>query len=121
MARSGDFTFSGHMHDSGALGIDYLLTIVAMTPSGIAYTVQRSGHTAGTFTPGSRDDDWTISGFKDGIRDNWALEACQAKLSWTLHANDTLTPQIGVALEEALKEAPKQLGQAAVKAVIALL
>ena len=105
---------------SGALGIDYLLTVVAITPSGIAYSVQRSGHTAGTFTSGSRDDDWTVSGFKDGIRDNWA-EASQATLSWTLHANDTLTHQIEAALEEALQEALKALGKAAVQALIALV
>jgi len=120
MTRGGQFTFSGHMHNSGALGIDFLLTLVAMTPSGIAYTVQHPGHTAGSLTSGSRDDDWTISGFNEGIRDNWA-EASQAKLTWTMHANDTLTPQLGKALEEALKEALKDLGKAAVKALIALL
>ncbi len=120
MARSGNFTFSGHMHDSGALGIDYLLTVVAMTPSGLAYTVQHSGHTAGTFTPGSSNDDWTRPGFKEEIRDNWA-EASQARLCWTMHANDTLTPQIGAALEEAVQVALKALGTAAVTAVIALL
>ncbi len=120
MSRGGQFTFSGHLHDSGALGIDFLLTLVAMTPSGIAYTVQRQGHTAGTFTPGSRDDDWTIPGFNEGIRSNWA-EASQSRLTWTLHANDTLTPQLGKALEEALQEALKAAGKAAVQALISLL
>lgn len=119
ITRGGQFTFSGHMHDSGALGIDFLLTLVAMTPSGIAYTVQHTGHTAGTFTSGSSDD-WTISGFNEGIRDNWA-EASQARLTWTMHANDTLTPQLGKALEEALQEAIKAVGKAAVTALIALL
>jgi hypothetical protein len=120
MTRGGQFTFTGHMHDSGALGIDFLLTLIAMTPSGIAYSVQRSGHTAGTLTPGSRDDDWTIPGFNELIRDNWK-EASQARLSWTMHANDTLTPQLGKALEDALQEALKALGKAAVTALIALL
>ena len=120
MSRSGEFTFSGHMHNSGALGIDFLLTFVAMTPSGIAYTVQHSGHTAGTLTSGSRDHDWTISDFNERIRDNW-VQASQARLTWTMHANDTLTPQIGKALEDALQEALKAVGKAAVTAVIALL
>jgi hypothetical protein len=119
MARGGETTFTGHLHDSGALGIDYLLTVIALTPSGTAYTVQRQGHTAGTLTPGSRDDDWTQTGVNDKIRDNWR-EASKAKMSWTLHANDTLTPQLGKALEDALQDALKQAGQAAVKAVIAL-
>jgi hypothetical protein len=124
MSRRGDFTFSGHMHNSGALGIDYLLTMVALTPSGIAYTVQHKGHTAGTFTTGSRDDDWTLPnpgpGFNQRIHDEWA-EASQAKLSWRLHANDTLTGQIAEALEEALKEAIKAAGLAAIKAAVGLL
>ncbi|HEX6034600.1 MAG TPA: hypothetical protein VFY83_09215 [Anaerolineales bacterium] len=120
MSQTGHFTFTGHMHNSGALGIDFLLTFVVMTPSGIAYTMQRSGHTAGTFTSGSRDDDWIISDFNAGIRDNWD-QASQARLTWTMHANDTLTPQIGKVLEETLQEALKAAGQAAVKAVISLL
>jgi len=121
MSRGGDFTFSSHMHNSGGLGIDYLLTLVALTPSGIAYTVQHSGHTAGTLTPGSPDDDVpTTPGFNDRIRDNWD-EASRASLTWTLHANDTLTPQIGAALEEALQDALKAAAQAATTAVIALL
>jgi hypothetical protein len=119
LARSGATTFTGHLHDSGALGIDYLLTVIALTPSGTAYTVQRAGHTAGTLTPGSRDDDWTQTGVNDQLRENWR-EASKARLSWTLHANDTLTPQLGPALEEALQEALKQAGQAAVKAIIGL-
>jgi hypothetical protein len=120
MGRGGDFTFSGHMHDSGALGIDFLLTLVALTPSGIAFTTQHSGHTAGTFTPGSRDDDWTVPGFNERIRDNWP-EASQATLTWALHANDTLTPQLGKALEEALQQALLAAGKAAVTALIALV
>jgi VCBS repeat protein len=120
MSRSGQFTFSGHMHNSGALGIDFLVTFVVMTPSGIAYTVQYKGDTGGTFTSGSRNDDWTISGFNEGIRDKWA-EASQARLTWTMHANDTLTGQIGKALEDALQEALKAVGKAAVTALIALL
>jgi hypothetical protein len=119
MSRTGDTTFSGHMHNSGGLGIKYLLTLIALTPSGLAYTSQHSGDTAGTFTSGSRDDDWTQTSFNDKIRDDWN-EASRAKLSWRLHANDTLTPQFGKALEEALQEALKQAGQAAVKAAIAL-
>ena len=120
IARDGQTTFSGHMHNGGLFGIDFLLTVIALDPSGNAYTVQRQGHTAGTFTSGSRDDDWTLTGVNDQVRNKWS-EASKSRLSWTLHANDTLTPQLGKALEEALQEALKQAGQAAVKAVIALL
>lgn len=120
MGRGGDFTFSGHMHNSGALGIDSLLTLVALTPTGIAYTAQHSDHTAGTFTSGSRDGDWTVPGFNDRIRDNWS-EASQATLTWTLHANDTLTPQLGKALEDALHQAVQAVGMAGITALVALL
>jgi hypothetical protein len=119
MGRGGDFAFSGHLHNSGALGIDDLLTLVALTPSGIAYTAQRSSHTAGTFTAGSRDADWSTPGVRDAIRDNWA-DASQATLSWTIHANDTLTPQLEAALADALELALKALGEATTKAVVAL-
>ncbi len=120
MSHNGNFTFSGHMHDSGALGIDFLITVVAMTPSGIAITAQHSGHCAGTFTTGPRDDDWTIAGVNNQIRDNWA-EASQSTLTTTNHANDTLTPQIGAALEEALKQALLAAGKAAIQGLISLV
>jgi hypothetical protein len=120
MHRNGDFTFSGHMHNSGALGIDFLITVVAMTPSGIAITARYSDHSAGTFTSESRDADWAILDNNSQIRDNWA-EASQSMLTTTTHANDTLTPQIAEALEEALKQALLAVGKAAIQALISLV
>ncbi len=120
MTRGGDFTFSGQMHDGGLLGINFELGFVAMTPSGIAFTMKHDGHTAGALTSGSSFDTWTISGFNERIRDNWA-EASQAALSWRLDAHDTTTLAIGKALEDALQEAIKTLVNTAVQAVVALV
>lgn len=120
MGRGGDFTFRGHMNNGGVLGIDFLLTLVAMTPSGIAFTTQHSGHTAGAATSGSESDNWTTPGFNERIRDNWP-EASQARLFCTLHAEDTLTPQLGKALEEAVQQALQAVAKAAVTALIALV
>jgi hypothetical protein len=120
MGSGGDFTFSGHMHDSGALGIDFLVTFVALTPSGLAFSAQHGDHSAGTFTPGDRNANWTIPGFNDQIKNNWP-ELSQANLTFTVHANDTLTPQIGAALEEAVSQAIQAAGKAAVTGLISLL
>jgi hypothetical protein len=35
------------------------------------YTFQHTGKVAGTFEPGSRDDDWTVTGQNDAIAQNW--------------------------------------------------
>jgi hypothetical protein len=120
MNRHGDLTFSGHMHNSGFLGIKFVLTAIALTPSGDAYTVQRAGSTAGTSTTGSRDDDWTQAINNPSVRSNWE-EARLARLKCVLDASDTLTPQLGKALEAALQEVIKEAGTKAIKAVIPVL
>ena len=48
MNNKGDFTFNGHMHNSGFNNIGYVATAVVITPSAIAYSLQHSGHTEGT-------------------------------------------------------------------------
>ncbi len=76
MNNKGDFTFSGHMHNSGFNNIGYVATAVVITPSAIAYSMQHSGHTEGTsaglpFGTPKRNDDWVVSGNNPQIRDNW--------------------------------------------------
>lgn len=118
--RDGAWTFSGRMHNSGAIGIDYLLTYVALSPDGTALTRQHGGTVAGTFTPGSANDTWTETGNVPELAEHWP-EVVQSRMSWTLHANDEITPQLEKALGDALKDALKQAGQAAVKALIELI
>jgi hypothetical protein len=130
MHSNGNFIFSGHMHNSGLIDIDFLLTFVAITPSGIAITIQHGDSTGGTLSTKSRDADWTLpTGILGGlvdisnnqkIRDNWA-EVSQANLTTTIHANDTLSGQIEKALDEALQQALAAAGKAAVQGLISLL
>src|SRR2546428_117741 len=42
MRNNGDFTVTSHAHDSGFDNIDYAISFVLMTPSGIAITFQHS-------------------------------------------------------------------------------
>jgi uncharacterized protein with LGFP repeats len=54
----GSVRWEGHMHDSGADGYDFGITALVKSPSGRAIALAHTGHTSGTFTSGSRDDDW---------------------------------------------------------------
>ena len=121
MNNKGDFTFTGHMHNSGATIIEYVANVVVITPSGIAYTLQHSGRTEGTvaglpFGTPDRDDDWATPGNNPHIRDNWK-QVSQARLLVRVDAHDKTLGGIQALLEEGLKE----LGKAAVTALIALI
>jgi hypothetical protein len=73
LRQDGSYTFSGHFHDSG--GVEYNMALVWGVKDGGAnnvYTFEHQGHVSGTFEPGSRDDDWTVDGQNDVIKDNWA-------------------------------------------------
>ncbi|MBV9123806.1 MAG: hypothetical protein JO112_10650 [Planctomycetes bacterium] len=54
----GTVHWRGHMHDSGADGYDYAVGAVLRSPKGKVLAFAHSGHVGGTFTSGSRDDDW---------------------------------------------------------------
>lgn len=120
ISKTGDYTFSGKLVDGGLLGVKFVLTLVAIAPSGRAISQQRTHSVGGTFTPGSDTDSWNIPGFDERIRDNWQ-ELAQARLTWKLEASTSITPEIDKALQDALADALKQAGQAAVKALINLI
>jgi len=118
----GQFTVSGHMHDSGFPNIDYALAIVIMTPSGMGYTFARQNHVDGTVTlfGRNRDDDWTIPEANPQIAQNWD-EVTQARLFWRLTAQDTLSAGIQGLIEDVAKDGVKALGAAGISALIALI
>jgi hypothetical protein len=122
----GNWTFSGHMHDSGFDSYDYSLGVVIMTPSGIGYTLRHGGHTQGTSAnplgSPNRNDDWTDSGNNPSIRDNWAQVAHpKAAFAWRIVAQDNLAGVISDAVQQALQDLIRQGVQAGVVALIALL
>jgi hypothetical protein len=74
--KNGNFTFSCHAHDSGALNIDYVLSAVLLTREGIAFTFEHSGSVEGTeaglpFGAPNRDDDFTQGGHDDRVSVEW--------------------------------------------------
>jgi hypothetical protein len=118
----GDFTFSGHMHDSGFVNLHYALVAAIVTPSGIAYSLAHQGAVDGTstFFGRKRDDDWINTGANPQLAGNWD-QVSKATLFWQLQAGDTLSKSIEDMLEQLLTDALKQLGQAAVTALVALV
>jgi hypothetical protein len=123
MNNKGDWTFSGHMHDSGFDSYDFTIAVAVMTPSGIAYTLSHTGHTQGTsanpFGP-NRDNDWTSSGNNASIRDNW-LEVFQGQLAWRIVAQDLLASALSDLLQQVIKDLISKGIAAGVTALIALV
>lgn len=120
--KQGNFTFSGHMHNSGFPNIDFALGAVLMTPSGVGYGFARQHRVDGTVTilGRNRDDDWTETGVKPELAANWD-QVTQANLHWRMVAGDTLSRGAQGLLDDIVQDAAKQLGKAAVTAVIALI
>jgi hypothetical protein len=121
----GDFTFSGHLHDSGFNNIDYTLSVVLIAPNGTGIAFQRSGHTEGTvaglpFGTPSRNDDFAKPDFNQRISDHWD-QFTQASLFWRLDATDTLVEGAGKVLNDLAGQALKALGSAASAALVALV
>jgi len=93
--RNGDFTFSSHAHDSGFDNIDYVVSAVLVTASGIAFTFQRAGHVEGTsaglpFGAPNRNDDFTTIGENPMITREFDGIFVGAKLRASLDGKDKL-------------------------------
>lgn len=69
----GSYDFEGHFHDSGAPSYnDALAWAIKDTTTNTAYSFLHTGHMAGTFESGSRDDTWSTSGKNDALAAGWA-------------------------------------------------
>jgi hypothetical protein len=117
----GDYTFTGHMHDSGFPNIAYTLGVVIMTPSGIGFSLSHSGHLDGTVTVfgANRDDEWTDTNVNSELQKNWD-QIRQGRLFCRLVASDTLSKGVVDLLQQIAEDAAKQLAIAGVVALIAL-
>ncbi len=125
MRKSGDFTFSCHAHDSGFDNIDYVVSAVLMTPSGIAFTFQHSGNVEGTsaglpFKTPRRDDDFITGGNNPSIANEFGGMP-GAKLEASIDGKDTLVRGLEGELGDLLKKVGEELGKAAAAAVVALV
>jgi hypothetical protein len=122
----GDVTLSGNVHDSGFDNIDYVLTAVIVSPSGVSVGFQHSGHTEGTvaglpFGTPNRDDNFVSpSGLNNQqVASNWnALST--GSLAWRLDAQDTLAEGAANLLGDLAQKALVALGTEAVASLVAL-
>ncbi len=110
--QNGDFLFKGHMHDSGSDNYDSQLAAAIVDGLGHAFTVEHKGHTSGTWSSGSRNDDWENSGNNPDIMKNWG-QLHVAKYGRVFNYDSQIA--------EAAKEAAKAAAEAAVTALIALV
>ncbi|MGE0690631.1 MAG: hypothetical protein AB7O87_08550, partial [Candidatus Nitrosocosmicus sp.] len=112
ITKNGEYTFSGHWHNSGADNYDLDLGMVIVTPSGIAYTFETKGTTKGTFSSGSRDFNWTLTGQNPNLKNNWN-QILQS--SFRTYANvdsaleDTISEFANTVAKEILKEGAKTI------------
>jgi hypothetical protein len=91
LRKDGTYTFSGHFHDSGATEYNMTLAWGVADSQHRVYTFSHSGHVAGTFEPGSRDDTWSVDGQNDAIAQNWANIVAGNYATWEAGANLDLT------------------------------
>jgi hypothetical protein len=125
MKQNGSFTFSCHAHDSGFDNISYTISAAALTPDGIVFTFQHSGHTEGTiaglpFGTPNRNDDFQIGGANPQITAEWA-GLSNASFKASIAGTDTLAQGIAGALGDLVKELLAQAEKAVASAVIALV
>ena len=91
---NGKFNFSGHMHDSGGEAYNFTVACAVTDSRNRAYVFSFAGSIAGTFEPGSRDDDWGgVAGPNADLAAHWTdLFGCGgAKFKWDAQTNTDLT------------------------------
>lgn len=125
LKQNGSSTFSGHAHDSGFDNISYTISAAVLTPDGIVFTFQHSGHTEGTieglpFGTPDRNDDFEIGGANPQITAGWA-GLTQANFKASIAGTDTLAQGITGTLGDLVKELLSEAEKAAATAIIALV
>jgi len=116
--RDGRFEFRGHLHDSGSANYSTSVVVVVRAGDGHIYTFNHAGATYGTWTAGSRDDDWDNAGQNDELAANWAGLVSKWSWSWSAAVNTDWQALLDSALKVA-EDALKVVG--VVVAVVALV
>lgn len=117
---NGDIYFSGHLHDSGFPSYDFAIVSVLMTKQGMGYTSSYKGHTGGTLSSDSRDNDWNITVNNPSIKDNWP-QITQGTCYFKITSQDTISPAIQELVTQALEDLAKQGIELGVKALVSLI
>ena len=125
MKKDGSFTFNCHAHDSGFDNINYTISAAVLTPDGIVFTFQHSGHTEGTvaglpFGTPNRDDDFSQGGSNPQITAEWS-GLLNATFKASIAGTDTLAQGVVGELGDLVKELLEEAAKAAATALIALV
>ncbi len=84
---NGNYTFFTHFHVSGATSYDESFVWDIIGSTGTLFTFSHHGHVAGTFEPGSRDDDQLSGGNNPDIAAGWNDLAAHYHWEWRAKAN----------------------------------
>jgi hypothetical protein len=126
MNQNGDFDYRSHAHDSGFDNINYTISAVLMTPDGFAFVSQHSGSVEGTVaglpfgTPNRNDDFVAPAANNPQIPNHWD-GILRGQLTARIDGTDTIVLGIEGIITDMVKAAAAAIGQAAAKAVIALI
>jgi hypothetical protein len=71
LQSNGDWSFKGHMHDSGFDSYSFRVVAVVDSGAGVPVAAQQSGSVVGTLGSGSRDFDWTQTGNNPLMSSSW--------------------------------------------------
>ncbi|HEX7917090.1 hypothetical protein [Rudaea sp.] len=115
MKPNGDYVFSGHVHNAGAVNIRYSLAAAVVTPSGQSFGFGINGHRVdGTETVFGRhrDHNWNQANNDPRIAANWNSVA-EGTLSWRLVASATITSGIENFIDSTAREAFQKLNRSA--------
>ncbi|MFF0556265.1 hypothetical protein ACH4ZU_03825 [Streptomyces sp. NPDC020472] len=88
---SGSYSYSGHMHDSGAPSYNFAGVCVVRFGNGTAFVFQTSGRMHGTFESGSRDYNWNRSASRQSIRDAFRY----SNGAWNARCTNKVNADIG--------------------------
>jgi hypothetical protein len=105
--QNGSYVFAGHFHDSGAPSYNSsLVWVMKDTVTNIAYTLQHTGHMAGTFESGSRDDNWNNQSTNAQLAAAWPT----LSLNWTYSIEAQMNGDFNSILSQALGSVGVVLG-----------
>ncbi|MGW7244071.1 hypothetical protein [Streptomyces sp. NPDC054804] len=83
----GTYSWSGHMHDSGATSYSFSGVCVVRFSSGTAFAFETRGRLHGTFDSGSRDHNWNKPGYKAELPAAWRASS---SYRWACNNRTTL-------------------------------
>jgi len=90
LTSAGTFTYNGHFHNSGLVGLGgTVATVVKVGSLEIGLMVKKDLYMGGTLSFSDRNDDFSDSGYDLQIRDNWELLRQSHSVATRITINET--------------------------------